>query len=302
MRLFLKLLSKRCDVIYANDTDTLVACYVASKLKRVPMVWDAHEMFPEVPELVGRERVKRFWIGIEDRIVPKLKYCFTVCQSIVDIYKDRYGVEMHVVRNVPMKRERLERTRICDSEPILLYQGAVNVGRGVDWMIDAMEYLEGMKFVVVGDGDELEKMKMYASSKPWHERIEFKGRLNPEELRKVTVEADMGISLLDNMGLNYYYSLPNRIADFVQAGVPILATDFPEIRRVVEMYEIGTLISGHDAKEIAEAVKSELNRWKLMDETDRKMIFDRAGAALNWEVDKEVFLEVMNKVLSSEEY
>ena len=293
LRLFLKLLMKRCDVIYANDTDTLVGCYMAAKLKRKPIVWDAHEMFPEVPELVGRERVKRFWRGIEDRIVPKLKYCFTVCESIAGIYRERYGVEMKVVRNVPMQGKRLERKH-HEGTPILLYQGAVNIGRGVDWMIDAMEYLEGMRFVVVGDGDELQKMKDYAAKKPWSERIKFKGRMRPEDLRKVTVEADMGISLLDNMGLNYYYSLPNRLADFVQAGVPVLATDFPEIRRVVKGYGIGSLIEGHEAKEIAEKVKEGLRYWGEMKKEEREEIFEKARKGLSWEVDKKVLIDTIN--------
>ena len=176
VRLFLKLLMKRCDVIYANDTDTLVGCYWAAKLKGKPLVWDAHEMFPEVPELVGRERVKRVWRRIEDKIVPKTRLRYTVCESIAKIYGERYGVELCVVRNVPLRGEKLMRKRVeNDGDTILLYQGAVNVGRGVDWMIDAMEYLEGMRFVVAGGGDELEKMKRYAAEKRWGNRIEFLG-------------------------------------------------------------------------------------------------------------------------------
>ena len=139
LRLCLLLLSTRCDVIVANDTDTLLACYVAARLRGCPLVFDAHELFPEVPELVGRSRVKRFWQRLEDFLIPRADACMTVCQSIADYYRSRLGVAMTVVRNLSWtgqvvggqqpEAERSGGNRL----KVMLYQGCINRGRGVDW-------------------------------------------------------------------------------------------------------------------------------------------------------------------------
>lgn len=295
VRLLLKMLWLKADLVYANDTDTLLGCYWASRLKRKPLMMDAHELFCEVPELVGRERVKRFWQRIEDKLMPRLDGACTVSAPIAEIYRERYGVDFAVVRNVPMRQAVAAKVARPSAEKrMLLYQGAVNVGRGVDWMIDAMEYLPQCRFVVAGDGDQLESMKQKAASLPWGSRVEFKGRLAPEELRRLTVSADLGISLLANLGKNYYYSLPNRIADFVQARVPVLATNFPEIGKVVETYGIGRLVDSHEPREIAAAIESALSEWEDMDPEKKTAIFDRAAADLSWDHDKKTLLKVVD--------
>jgi hypothetical protein len=100
LRLWWRLMRTRCDIVWANDTDTLPACWMAARMKRRRLVMDSHELFPEVPELVDRPRVKRVWEKIEDWLLPRCDVNITVCQSIADYYKARYGVEMTVVRNI----------------------------------------------------------------------------------------------------------------------------------------------------------------------------------------------------------
>lgn len=292
LRLLLRLLRMPVDLIYSNDTDTLPACYLAARLRRKRLFFDAHEMFPEVPELVGRKAVKRVWEAIEARLFPRLTACCTVSQSIADAYAERYGVKMSVVRNLPPRRhdaadagpeggsERRER--------VLLYQGAVNVGRGVDWLIDALEWLPQCRLVVAGDGDELQLMIAKAALKPYKDRIEFLGRMLPGDLAAVTRRADLGVCLLKRRGLSYYYALPNRVGDFVQARVPLLMTDFPELRRVAERYGIGTLVPEDctEPRRLAQAVADALRHWDAMPADERRQLFDRAGEELCWESER----------------
>ncbi len=295
LRLFLKLLFMRADLFYANDTDTLLANYCAAKVRHKPLFFDAHEMFPEVPELVARPLVKRIWERIERHVVPRVDGAVTVCQSIADIYKERYGVDMGVVRNVP--RQTKEFQHHTAQPPTILYQGAINIGRGIDRIIDAMEFLPEMRFVVAGIGDEYETMKRYAASKPWAERIVFLGRLTPDELRQLTPTATLGACLLDNMGLNYYYSLPNRIGDFVAAGVPLVATDFPEIRRVVAAYGIGTLVADETSHALAEKIKDAVLQWNTLSEEEQHQRMAAARNDLSWDNDKKVLTTAVNKLL-----
>jgi glycosyltransferase involved in cell wall biosynthesis len=296
LRLLLRLLLSRADAFYANDTDTLPANYVAARLRRKPLFFDAHEMFPEVPELVGRPRVKAVWTHIEDRIFPHLRHCCTVCQSIADIYRERYGVDMKVVRNVPMRSAASPiGSRPAKPSPVrtLLYQGAVNMGRGIEQLIDAMPLLDGCRLLIAGTGDRYDALRSLVRERRLDDRVVFLGRLPLERLRSVTLQADLGLSLLQNKGLNYYYSLPNRIADFAQAGVPVLATDFPEIRRVVEQYGIGRLLPSGDENtpaKLAAAIRATLHEWDSMPDDERQRRFDRAGKELSWDNDSHVLL------------
>jgi glycosyltransferase involved in cell wall biosynthesis len=253
IRLFFFLLFVKADIFLSNDTDTLPANYLASWMRGKKLVFDAHEMFPEVPEIVGRHTVKKVWTKIENMFFPKLKNCYTVCQSIADVYNERYGINMQVIRNISIYKpaENEEKKIHHPDKKILLYQGAVNVGRGVEWTIDAMPYIDNAVFYVAGDGDILQHLKNDVAEKKLDDRVIFLGRIPFEELHAHTISADLGISLLENKGLNYYYSLPNRIFDFMHAHVPIIATDFPEIRKVVAGSETGVLIDNYEPEILA---------------------------------------------------
>ena len=338
LRLLLRLLRTRCDIVWANDTDTLPACWLAARLKGRRLVMDSHELFPEVPELIDRPRVKRVWERIEGLLLPRCDANMTVCQSIADYYRSKYGVEMTVVRNLwsdecgVMSDEGIgnwsdecgvmsdEEIGISNSSFIihhsslkmLMYQGAVNKGRGVDWAIDALEFLPDCRLVVAGGGDLLEEMKAYAQSKPWAERIVFTGRLTPEELEPLTRQAAVGLVMLEDMGLSYHFALPNRIGDFVAAGVPIVVSDLPEMAAVVKRFGVGEIIDvdminvdkliGSMGKNdpstyqrinvlaLAEAVRKVLAKeWKEED-------FAAARADMDWNKEKRKLLECLKKV------
>ena len=317
LRLFLRLLFSPTDAFYANDTDSLPANYLAAVLRRKPLFFDAHEMFPEVPELVGRPRVKRFWTRIEDRIFPRLcrshRAAVTVCQSIADIYRKRYGLNMRVVRNVPMSFPKYNdaASQILASLPqdkrILLYQGAVNVGRGIEWIMAAMPNLPECHLVIAGVGDTYLQL-IAEAAKQGLKNVTFLGRVEPATLHGLTAAASLGLSLLENRGLNYYYSLPNRIADFVQSEVPVLATDFPEIRRVVETYGIGTLVEPApfdvapqhstplDPHQMAQTLRHTLAEWDTLNPDERHHRFALAAADLTWENDKKTLLSHVDTI------
>lgn len=313
-RLFFRLLFSDADLFYANDIDTLPACYLAARWRHKRLFFDAHEMFPEVPELVDRPRVKHFWERIERWILPKIGTVVTgaactVCESIAKVYRDRYGIQMVVVRNVPSDVQMPDANnddvvKVPDDKSFVLYQGAVNVGRGIEWVIDAMEFVNDCRFVVAGVGDIYQKMRDYASAKPWQERIVFLGRVEPRQLKQLTSKAALGVVLLENRGLNYYYSLPNRIGDFVQAGVPIVASDFPEIKKIVETYPIGTLVAADccgkmDAKSLATVISKTIGEWSVLSSEDRTRRFDEARRNLSWDGhDKFVLVAAVNTIFS----
>ena len=163
IRLFFYLLFHKTDIYLSNDTDTLLANYLASFIRKKPLIFDAHEIFPEVPEVTNRKRIKKVWTAIEDFIFPRLKNSYTVCDSVAEYYNEKYKINMRVVRNIPPKR-----TTTLSSQPspidskgkkVILYQGAVNLGRGIEWIIETMPLLDDFVFYVIGDGDKLMELK-----------------------------------------------------------------------------------------------------------------------------------------------
>jgi glycosyltransferase involved in cell wall biosynthesis len=235
--------------------------------------------------------VQKVWTKIEDRIFPQLKYTYTVCQTIADTYNKRYGINMQVVRNIPFAAEETSATgRVwmdTKGKKVLLYQGAVNVGRGIEWIINTMPYLKDFVCYIVGGGDLLEKMKALVKTLRLEDRVFFTGRLPFEALSAYTQCADIGINLLDNRGLNYYYSLPNRIFDYIRNSVPVLTSDFPEIRKIVAHYDIGTLVDHYEPEYLAEIIR------QMSKQEKNTAGFARANAELTWENEAQTLLKII---------
>lgn len=301
IRLALALLFSRGDAILCNDTDALLACFWVSKLKRIPLIFDAHELFPELPEVVNRPRIKEFWQGLEDSIFPQLQHAYTVCQSIAEYYLERYGLQMGVVRNIPLREsghEPISPIPLHRKEAhILLYQGAVNIGRGVDWLIEAMPFLPDCCLVICGEGDCSQAMHELAARSEAHERIVFTGRIPQEELKRYTIQADVGFVLLEHMGLSYYYALPNRIFDYMRVGVPVLATRFPEIARVVEEAESGTLLTHYEPEYLAQQIHLLLAQWES---PERRKQLKETARQYSWEEEEKVLLSIVQNALSKD--
>jgi len=297
IRLFFYLLFDKTDIYLSNDTDTLLANYLASVIRRKPLVFDAHEIFPETPEVTDRKFVKKVWTTIEDLIFPRLKNTYTVCDSIAKYYNEKYRINMQVVRNIPSKKIKTLRLASQTSpinakgKKVILYQGAVNHGRGIEWMIDAMPLLNNYVFYVIGDGDILKKMKEKVKRMDLSDKVFFTGKIPFEKLSAYTAKADIGINLLENWGLSYYYSLPNRIFDYIRENVPVLASDFPENRKILKRYDIGMLINNLDPHHIASTIK------KLSLKGKNLSAFTIANNELCWEKEALVLLKVMKNVI-----
>jgi glycosyltransferase involved in cell wall biosynthesis len=300
LRLFFYLLKSKVDIFVSNDLDTLPANYLASRVKRKPLVYDSHEYFTEVPELIGRPVVRTIWTWLEKLLVPKVDAAYTVCGSIAEVYRDLYKVDFKVVRNLPVcsATEKIthpmtQSHRMSNSSKIILYQGALNLGRGVGAAIRSMSYLDGTELWLAGDGDQTSELKELVVEMELESKVKFLGRLPLHQLHEVTRQADLGISLEEDLGLNYRFALPNKLFDYIQAGVPVLVSNLPEMRHIVEHYQIGAIAETHQRKELAELMKT-----ALFDQEKRqvwKQNLLKAAMELCWENEEKVLLEVFNR-------
>lgn len=259
-RLCLFLLFSRFDLLLSNDLDTLPANFIAAKIKNKPMVYDSHEYFTEVPELIGRSRVKKTWEWLEKKMVPKVKTAFTVCNSIAKIYEEKYGTKFKVVRNLPVTGSFEAKTENVENEQkIILYQGAVNIGRGLEQAILAMHFIDNTKLIIAGDGDIKTKLENLVIKENLQNKVEFTGRIPFEQLSKLTPQADLGLSVEEDLGLNYRFALPNKLFDYIQVHVPVLITNLPEMAAIVNHYQIGEITESLEPHYLAEKFKDALN-------------------------------------------
>lgn len=302
LRLFFYLLKSKIDVFVSNDLDTLPANYLVSRIKRKPLVYDSHEYFTEVPELIGRPVVRTIWTWLEKLLVPKVDAAYTVCDSIAEVYHDLYKVDFKVVRNLPVcsATENITHSmtrshRMSNSSKIILYQGALNLGRGVGAAIRSMPYLDGAELWLAGDGDQTSELKELVAEMKLESKVKFLGRLPLHQLHEVTRQADLGISLEEDLGLNYRFALPNKLFDYIQAGVPVLVSNLPEMRHIVEHYQIGAIAETHQRKELAELLRN-----ALFDQ-DKRLVWEqnlpRAASELCWENEEKVLMQVYERFL-----
>ncbi len=283
LRMFFFILFKKADRIWGNDTDVALATFLASKIKRTDYSLDLHELFPELPEVTHRKFVKKCWTMVDDFVIPRTEDCYTVCQSIAQYHLNRYGKQITVLRNVPFPKPfRREKIFGDIQQRIILYQGALNDGRGIDWVIRAMPKVDNAIFVIIGKGDKEEELKALAKELALEEKVRFLGFVPFQELIHYTNSADLGVCLLEEKGLSYYYALPNRIFDFMHAHVPILATDFPEIRRVVDGEHTGRVISHYEPDFLAQTIN------EMLAEPIDHAQYEAATQRNNWEVEKKV--------------
>ncbi len=295
-RLWWKLLfARRPDLVISNDLDTLPACYLAAKIKGIPLIYDSHEFFTETPELIHRKRVRAVWLGIEAFLLPRISHAVTVNDSIATFYRRLYGTPFRVVRNMPERKKckaREGQSEWGHGVQMIIYQGALNVGRGLEVMIDAMQYLPGARLVIAGTGDIEAELKERMVAKGVQERIEFAGRYLPKDLWGLTMQADLGISLEEDRGLNYRYALPNKIFDYIQCRVPVLCSALPEMAWIVDSYGVGKTTLERDPEKLARIIgdmlkKSAAGAWKEA--------LEKAAEDLCWERESEVYRELLKE-------
>ena len=301
LRLFFYLLFHKADVLVSNDLDTLLANYLAVKLKSAQLVHDSHEYFTGVPELEGRNFAKKTWKKIERWVFPKLKNVYTVNDSIAQLYKDEYGINIKVVRNFPLliEEKQILKTKkdlnLPEDKKIILYQGSVNVDRGLLEAAQAMQYVNDAVLLIVGDGDILEEVKSKVQSLNLSEKVIFEKKVPFEELKNYTGHADIGISLDRDTNINYKFSLPNKVFDFVHTGVPVLASDLVEIKKIFSQYEIGTMIENHNPKHIAAKMNIMLSDSERRKQWKENCIL--ASKEFCWQNEEKVLTQIYSQFL-----
>ncbi len=291
IRLFFFLMFHKADLLVANDLDTLLANYLVSKIKGIPIVYDSHEYYCGVPELLNRPKVKAIWHGIEKRIFPKLRHIYTVNDSIANLYKEEYKVDIKVVRNVPVYKETNSlKTRkelgLPEEIPLIIFQGAgINIDRGAEEAVMAMKWVKDAVLMVIGSGDVIEKLKETSNKPELKDRIIFIPKLPFNDLKQYTMQAEIGLTLDKDTSINYRFSLPNKLFDYIHAGIAVLGSKVVEVKKIIDNYQVGELIENHEPKHIADKINEMLANKEQLKTYKKNSI--EASKQLNWQNEQE---------------
>ena len=297
IRLFFYLLFHHFDLYVANDLDTLLPNFLISRLKRKRIVYDSHEYFCGELSIADRPFVKHVWQSIERFCFPKLKDVITVSQSIVEQYEQEYGIRPHLVRNIPPKAtppltENRASLRLPEDKHIVILQGnGLNEGRGGEELVDAMRFVdEEAILLIVGNGTAIPLLKEKVKLLGLTDRVVFVPRVTPEKLYNYTCLSDIGIALDRDLSMNLRFSLPNKLFEYIKAGIPVVASNLIERARIIRQYQVGLIVENAQPESIAVTINNLLNDKLLYDRL--KANCQIAAEELCWENEEKVLEQI----------
>ena len=295
LRVFFCLLFSSLDAICAVDLDTALPVLFISRIKRIPRVFDARELWTEMKPVIDRPRIQRMWKKIEQYCLPKFKNGYAVSTSIANELGKNYGVQYITIRNISILQNEKTGTQAGITEPFLLYQGYIHEARGIEQLIAAMQKIS-IKLVICGAGNVLDNCIKLSRDLMLEDKVVFKGLVPPGQLRNFTEHAFIGFNLVEPSGLNQYYSLANKFFDYIHAELPQVTMNFPEYKRINDEYEIAILIDDINPETIAKAILQLINDNALYQRLKNNC--RKAKVVLNWQQEEKRLVEFYQKVLN----
>lgn len=299
LRLFWYLWFSEFTAICSVDLDSAIPGIWVCKWRGKTHFFDAHELFPHVPEVARRPIIQRIWQRVEKWVFANTHVAYTVGWALADYFRNTYQKEVSVVCNMPLPRPSIQPSwpsvlpESLKPQKFLLYQGALNEGRGLEVLLFAMKSIH-IPLVLVGDGDISSKLRDFCHEEGL-KHVLFTGHVSPEQLPAITHHAWLGINVSENAGKSYYLSLNNKFFDYVQDGLPSLINPFPEYLNLLKIHRVG-LTCEAESTQIIQRIQ-ELNNNTPLYQTLKNHC---ASAALiwNWEIEKQSLLSLYQKHLS----
>ncbi|HEY2649620.1 MAG TPA: glycosyltransferase [Puia sp.] len=310
IRLFFRLLHQKPDIFLGNDLDVMPATMLSASLRKKPVVYDSHEFFLGMAGMDKKPIRRNIWKYIEKSILARLKYMYTVSDSIRDLYGRIYHEKLFVVRNLPQKNPdktslsaeelnllRSIEERIPENKHLLIFQGAgINESRGAEELVLSMQFLnaEDYHLLIIGGGDVFPKLEKMIELYHLRSKITLIPKLPFTLLCRLTPKAQLGISIDKSTVLNHKYSLPNKLFEYLHASVPVLASRLIEQERIINGFEVGDFIDDYQPERIAEKIKEifanpeKLKRWKQNTCKVRE--------TLNWENESKIVIDIFKQV------
>ena len=297
LRLLLFLLFKPCDAICSIDLDTAVPGIIAAKLRKKIHIFDAHELFTHVPEVARRPRIQAIWEKVQAFTFKHCDTAFTVGPAIARYFTEKYHKPVQVVRNMPrasvVAHTDTAHFAAIENKKFILYQGALNEGRGLELLIQAMVNIP-CELVLAGEGDVSEPLRKLTQSLHLENKVHFLGMIPPHQLPALTKLAYIGFNVSENVGLSYYLSLNNKFFDYTQSHLPSLINPYPEYKQLLSEFQVG-LLTEPKVESIIEQASELFNNPSLYQELKSQCI--AASEKWTWEQETPKLLSIFESSL-----
>lgn len=293
-------LKKNYDIYHSNDLNTLPQGYVCSRIfRRKKLIYDSHEV---QSSRTGYGKGMKY---IEKFFVNKVDVMVMTTNTRADYVRDLYKIEKpRVIHNYPFntgdesiknKYDLHSILNIPKDKPILLYQGGIQQGRGLEKLIEAIPDVKDGIIVFIGDGRIKPMLQEMVRERNLEDRVRFMDKVPVDELKYYTATAYLGFQVLNNVCFNHYSALSNKLFEYIMSDVPVVSCNFPEIKRIVEGEKVGLCIDSHNPKEIAKATNYLLENKEFYNNAKKNCKI--AKEKYNWSNEKEKFISIYYEIL-----
>lgn len=279
------------DLVQAHDLDALEAATLLGEKLKVPIIYDTHELWSEQPFIDSKEAVHH-WDALEARLISKVQAVMTVNEPLAQILQGRYGLNEVIalhncqeIQNVP--------TREPNVKPIALYQGAYVPHRGLEQVIAAAQETDKVQFAFRGFGSSESELRALDRSG----RIQWWDPVPGPQVVQAAAQADIGLIPFLPTCLNHYYSTPNKLFEYMSAGLAIAGSHIPEIAKFTKEFDMGALFDPYSPGDMARALDEIVTSGKLPDM--RRRAQQAAIERWNWEMEVQSYLEVVGRLLGA---
>lgn len=288
-------LRRNYDIIFAEDLYCFPVCYIAAKIKNVKVVYDCRELFSFLAGLKNKAVVQKLWAVIENLLIRKADIVLSTGEMDSDFLKLRYNIKnVTVLRNLPLYKKDFtlinyyELLNFSKDKKILLYQGIILHGRGLKLCFDFLKISDDFILVIIGGGEMLNYYKKLSVKMNIENKVFFVGKIEQSELINYTASAFIGLALIENISLSYYYALPNKLFEYIMAGVPVIATNLPQMKNIIDKYKVGFAIE-ENIQSLTDVLNKMRNDEKLYNSLKENCVV--ASKELCWENEIRLLLD-----------
>lgn len=296
IKLFLSLYKIKADLYFAEDIYTLPFVTFWGKIRRAKIFYNSREIYAFIGGLRNRPILQKFITAVEKYFIKKVDLVLTTGEMDTKFIKKFYLINNVItIRNIPLYQlpaynyDFRKKYKIPKEKKILLYQGILIDGRGIAIIIKAMQKINDAVFILLGDGSEKGKYINLAKELNVTDKIFFVGSVPQDELINYTSSADIGLALIENISISYYHALPNKLFEYIMAKVPVVSSNLPQMKNIVEKYKVGKVVNVDDENEVLQTIQNMIdNELQLI---EFKKNCEVAAKELNWQNEYKVLKE-----------
>lgn len=283
-----ELLKKRADIYIAEDIYTLPLVSIIGRTRKARVVFNSREIYSHIGGLSGRPFIQKLISAIEKVFIKRVDLVLTTGEMDSNFIEKKHNIgNTLVIRNLPVYRKPIapidfrKKHNLPNDQIILLYQGVILKGRGIGRVIRVMKNLPQTVFIVLGEGEYKESYIKLAQEYGVEDRIYFEGAYPQSELINYTAGGDIGICIIENISLSYYHALPNKLFEYIMAGLPVISSNLPQMKKIIDDYQVGEIVDIEKGELIEVKIKQLIENPKLFSEY--KSNCETAAQKLNWQ-------------------